>query len=530
MHASDAYNKKRLRDAARNHKSQNLTQFQKFAMSKPVSNTGPDSQELIDSLMALHSPQRNGREGNLPRQTQHVRAMPPAIPLERSRRVAFQDEEEEEEEEPPKPSRRAKRKLQVDDEEEDDMPKPTSRSNPQATAPLTLERSSTLPLSQPIVKPTEEGGADLEAKNVKGKRSQNFCFTLNNYCQEDEDFLRDLKDVKYMVYGREVAPSTGTKHLQGQIVWTTAKSFTATKALLGYRYHLEFTKVLQNSILYCQKGGDYVERGTKPKSAAEKGQMGHLGGPGGAAGGASGHLGGQAGREMERKRWQEIKLAAQEGRFEDVDPKVYILHLKNLEHVHYRTMRMQPLVNTFEVNEWFFGDSRTGKSRTAREAYPTAYIKMANKWFDGYLNQEVMILEDVDPDTCQRMAHYIKIWADHYPFPVEVKGGVVNIRPRKFIITSNYSIEECFPREKDIVPLMRRFRVTKFEWVENVVVTRVVHEPTQELPPVPTGAVRTFIPPPPARPPAAAGAAASAFEIDSSSDEEDSSSDDESQE
>lgn len=502
-------------------------------MSKPGSNPGPDSQELIDSLMALHSPRRNGREGNLPRQTQHVRAMPPpAIPLERTRRVSFQEEEEEE---APKPVRRTKRKLQVLDEEEDDLPAPPpssrSRPPPPASAPSTLERSSTLPLTQTIVKPSEDAGADLAAKEVKGKRSQNFCFTLNNYCEEDEVFLKDLKDIKYMVYGREVAPGTGTKHLQGQLVWGTAKSFTATKAQLGYRYHLEFTRSLPLSIEYCKKGGDFVERGTKPKTAVEKGQMGHLGGPGGAAGGASGHLGGQAGREMERKRWQEIKEAAQEGRFDDVDPKVYIMHLKNLEHVHYRHLRSKPLENSFDIHEWFYGDTGAGKSSTAKEAYPGAYDKMCNKWFDGYTDQEVCIVEDMDPDSCLRMAQKIKIWCDHYPFLAEVKGGVIRIRPKKFIFTSNYSLEQCFNRDQDLVALMRRFRVTKFEWQGDDVMTTIVSEPNQKPKPVPLGAVRTFIPPPPSPvnpvgPPAPAGG--SPFEIGSDADE--SSSEDESEE
>lgn len=36
------------------------------------------------------------------------------------------------------------------------------------------------------------------------------------------------------------------------------------------------------------------------------------------------------------------------------------------------------------------------------------------------------------------------------------------IRPKKIIITSNYSIEECFHNEQDIAAIKRRFKVTKF--------------------------------------------------------------------
>jgi hypothetical protein len=84
---------------------------------------------------------------------------------------------------------------------------------------------------------------------------------------------------------------------------------------------------------------------------------------------------------------------------------------------------------------------------------------MANKWFDHYKGEDVVLLEDVDPTTCERMAHFLKIWLDHYPFIGEVKGGAGKMRPRKWVITSNYTIEQCFNRPEDVVALTRRMDV-----------------------------------------------------------------------
>lgn len=40
--------------------------------------------------------------------------------------------------------------------------------------------------------------------------------------------------------------------------------------------------------------------------------------------------------------------------------------------------------------------------------------------------------------------HHIKQWCDHYPFKANQKGSQLLIRPEKIIVTSNYSIRECF--------------------------------------------------------------------------------------
>lgn len=55
--------------------------------------------------------------------------------------------------------------------------------------------------------------------------------------------------------------------------------------------------------------------------------------------------------------------------------------------------------------------------------------------------------------------YYLKIWADKYSFPVEIKNGADFIRPKVIIVTSNYKIEEVFPDPSIHKPLLRRFKV-----------------------------------------------------------------------
>ena len=74
-------------------------------------------------------------------------------------------------------------------------------------------------------------------------------------------------------------------------------------------------------------------------------------------------------------------------------------------------------------NVWVCGPSGCGKSSWVRETYPVFYSKSMNKWWDGYDHEDVVVLDDFDPKHAEFLSYYLKIWADHYSFNAEVKGG-----------------------------------------------------------------------------------------------------------
>lgn len=97
---------------------------------------------------------------------------------------------------------------------------------------------------------------------------QRWCFTINNYTNEHEEQLKKLFEegvVKYLVYGREVAPETKTPHLQGYLNFgTTRKRLQTVKNLCPAlsHAHLEGAKGNGNqNRTYCIKEGDFVEFG-----------------------------------------------------------------------------------------------------------------------------------------------------------------------------------------------------------------------------------------------------------------------------
>jgi hypothetical protein len=61
----------------------------------------------------------------------------------------------------------------------------------------------------------------------RSPRDRKFVFTMNNYTEEDEAMLTELlikEEVLNLYIGREVAPSTGTKHLQGFVRFDNEKN------------------------------------------------------------------------------------------------------------------------------------------------------------------------------------------------------------------------------------------------------------------------------------------------------------------
>lgn len=154
---------------------------------------------------------------------------------------------------------------------------------------------------------------------------------------------------------------------------------------------------------------------------------------------------------------------AKAGKIDDIDPKLFVGHYKTFKMIK-ADYKVMPRNLTWEMppNIWIYGPTGTGKSHYARNVIFNGqpfYAKNAiNKWWDKYNGEENVLIEDIDK-THDYQGFHLKIWADKYAFPVEVKNGGDLIRPKVIVVTSNYKIEEIF-RDKSIYePLQRRFRV-----------------------------------------------------------------------
>ena len=255
--------------------------------------------------------------------------------------------------------------------------------------------------------------------------SRRWVFTLNNYTDDDEADISSW-EATYTTYGREVGDS-GTPHLQGFVVFAQTKRLAGVKRIHG-RCHWEVAQgTSQQARDYCQKDDDYVEFGTFPGSQGKRNDLER----------AVATL-----KEHGLKRVAEDHTATfvkfSRG-FRDA-----ALHLQgSYEH---ETVR----------GYWIYGPPGTGKTHSVYRSFPGLYIKAQNKWWDGYSDEEVVLLDDLDTAT---LGHLIKIWSDRWSCTGETKGGTIHLRHHMFIITSNYLPEYFWPDNLSMCEaITRRFK------------------------------------------------------------------------
>lgn len=269
-------------------------------------------------------------------------------------------------------------------------------------------------------------------------RSRSWTFTVNNYTPETYEAIKAI-DCKYLVVGREIGDS-GTPHLQGYIVFTSAAKLHQVKAKIPQNPHLEVAKGNSSQNFdYCTKEDEeFFEKGERPLTAKEKG-------------------------DTEKKRYERAWEQAKAGEIDEIDADIRMRLYGTIKRIRADYQQVPQSLEQLDF-WWYFGASGTGKSRAAREENPGYYIKNKNKWWDGYVDQPCVIIEEWFPDVVSGLQQMLKEWCDHHPFAAETKGSATSIRPPKIIITSNYTLEECFGSDRSGLyePLARRLKVREF--------------------------------------------------------------------
>lgn len=267
-------------------------------------------------------------------------------------------------------------------------------------------------------------------------KTRAFCFTLNNYTSTEYAWLFDPVHLgvvySYLVCGKEVAPTTGTPHLQGYVYFKHQKTLAAASKFIPRASLRAAGGDAEANYIYCSKDKDFEEVGVRPLSQVQKGKK-------------------------NIDRYKAAWVCAKVGAVDQIPADILIRHYRTIKEIA-KDYMVVPGDCSGTTGVWIYGPSGVGKSRYAREKYPGSYLKCANKWWDGYQSQVSVILDDLDPNH-SKLGHHLKIWSDRYSFIAETKHGAVAIRPDSFVVTSQYSIDEIWMDSETRDALRRRFKV-----------------------------------------------------------------------
>jgi len=268
------------------------------------------------------------------------------------------------------------------------------------------------------------------------ERSRNFCFTINNYTEDVLNSILDA-DCTYIIVGKEKGEECGTPHLQGFVSFKNARSLKNLKKI-NATAHWEIARgTPQQNRDYCSKQGDFQERGVIPMDQKAKG-------------------------DCEKDRWAHIIQLSEAGDWDTLKleyPVEYGQKLKNLEHINKKRKKDVSTLDGELPHQWFVGETGCGKSKRARDENPGAFVKdPTSKWWDGYDGQDVVIIDDFDKYQVSQGGD-MKRWLDRYAFQAQFKGGYEFIRPKKVIVTSQYTPAEIWEDTKTVDAIMRRVKM-----------------------------------------------------------------------
>ncbi len=259
-------------------------------------------------------------------------------------------------------------------------------------------------------------------------------FTLNNPRRDDDIRLASNEDTSYIVFGREVSPIGRTPHLQGYFELKEEREFRHVKLIIGKRAWIARRRGSQaQAIAYQKKDGCWTEVGT-PRSQGQRTDL----------------------EEIQRL----VKAGMTDLEFAEYDIVRWAQFGKRMNI--YRNLLIADRTSETPAPDVrvYWGETGTGKTRTATEEFPHICFHFDGAWHDGYdpANPNYLF-DDFDWDEIP-IKRLLKL-TDRYNINVQIKYDRAKWRPRVIIFTSNHPPDEWYPNASDASRLSLMRRITE---------------------------------------------------------------------
>lgn len=268
---------------------------------------------------------------------------------------------------------------------------------------------------------------DEDGPPVPGRR---FCFTaFDNIDWLYENAKWSPKNVRFLVFQKELCPKSGRPHLQGYVELRTPTKYETVQNYwppLG-KFHLKNAKGSQaQNVAYCTKAETRIQ---EPCFHGEKAEQGRR-------------------TDLESIAHDLMGGASMLDLLES-NPAVVIRNFKGLQFAQMQTdlpkKRAEPTLY------YLCGAAGCGKSYVTREMVETEFKNDAywcaehvNGWFDGYRGEKVIVFDDF---TGKYPLNDMLKLLDYGPLRINVKGGYVTVKADTFIFTSNFPVEQQYQHD-----------------------------------------------------------------------------------
>jgi hypothetical protein len=275
-------------------------------------------------------------------------------------------------------------------------------------------------------------------------KSSRYIFTIHNYSKEELKSFHQLAQAlakhRFIAYGLEVAPDTGTPHIQGYIELNQSQRFTFLHNYFNIKrngkklkFHVEIANgTAEQNKKYSSKEGNYFEFGEPATQGA-------------------------------RSDLKEIKKLLRENPNDLVN--IIEEHGNN-----YQQIRFAETLQPYFLGErdpekppvviWIFGSTGIGKTSLVYETFKPENICSVSsyKWLGTrYYQQECLLMDDFRADDLP-FNTLLKL-TDRFPFTLERKGGHVPLNSPFIIFTSPRAIRYTYQNSGEKVEqLLRRVK------------------------------------------------------------------------
>lgn len=268
------------------------------------------------------------------------------------------------------------------------------------------------------------------------KATRNFCFTdfeLREWRTFfDLDQRSDKPRIRYIGWGLETCPSTNRQHHQGWIQFHREMSLKRAIAYINafwsnrgddtvHSTHLEMCRgTEEHNTKYCSKEnyqyvGKFIVQGQRVDLENLYGEI------------------------YKGMSLQDAALS---------NPTLYCKYRQGFRDM--AQWAIKDRASTFRHVETtvHWGDTGTGKTRTALEQYPNAYKIEGEElqWWDGYEGQKEIVIDEYDSQI--KLPRLLNL-LDGYRLRLPIKGGFTYAEWTKVIITSNVDPNEWHQLAKD---------------------------------------------------------------------------------